>query len=494
MLAEQRLEVAGALGDPRRRRRRRPRRSATSRAAQPPDQAVHALAHPPGELDLLGVAGEVDRADRARGRRGSRSARGDLGGRARRRSSAPNSTSSTADSGRQLLPLLGRADHVPGGGDQGRRDHQLDRGRAAVDQLADRRDRLVDAGKWIQAVVVRAGTGTVSKTASAMKASVPSEPTSRRRKISSGSIGVEEGAEPVAGRVLDRELAPDPLAELVVGADLVADRLEPARRAPARRRRSARRRPGRRCRSSSPTAGRRSASAPSSRSRAVDPAAHPARVVGDHPADGGDVGAGRVGAELAAVGREDAVGVAEDRPGPDPRPRPLVLDRDAAEVAADVDEDAVALPLAVEAGAAGAEGDRDAGAAPVLERPWRRRRRRAPSPPPSAAGGRGWRRRRSGRCRWRGPGPGRRRAGRRGRRAAAAACRPRARRGRGREPAPRRAARYFGAPAAPSALLEEGHPGLDRDLDQLRPRGADRGRQRVPRPRRDRWRWRVLTP
>ena len=42
-------------------------------------------------------------------------------------------------------------------------------------------------GKWIQAVVVRAGTGTVSKTASAMKARVPSEPTRRRRKISSGS-------------------------------------------------------------------------------------------------------------------------------------------------------------------------------------------------------------------------------------------------------------------------------------------------------------------
>ena len=42
-------------------------------------------------------------------------------------------------------------------------------------------------GKWIQAVVVAGGTGTVSKTTSAMKASVPSEPTSRRRKISSGS-------------------------------------------------------------------------------------------------------------------------------------------------------------------------------------------------------------------------------------------------------------------------------------------------------------------
>ena len=43
------------------------------------------------------------------------------------------------------------------------------------------------SGKWTQAVVVRAGSGTVSKTASATKASVPSEPTTRRRKISNGS-------------------------------------------------------------------------------------------------------------------------------------------------------------------------------------------------------------------------------------------------------------------------------------------------------------------
>ena len=82
-------------------------------------------------------------------------------------------------------------------------------------------------GKWIQAVVVRAGSGTVSKTASATKPSVPSEPTSRRRKISSGSLGVEEGAEPVAGRVLDRELGRIRSLSCRVGADLVADRRQP---------------------------------------------------------------------------------------------------------------------------------------------------------------------------------------------------------------------------------------------------------------------------
>ena len=40
--------------------------------------------------------------------------------------------------------------------------------------------------KWSQETVVFEGFGTVSKTASAMKARVPSEPTSRRRKISTG--------------------------------------------------------------------------------------------------------------------------------------------------------------------------------------------------------------------------------------------------------------------------------------------------------------------
>ena len=40
-------------------------------------------------------------------------------------------------------------------------------------------------------------------------------------------VGVEERAQPVAGRVLDLELAPDPLGQLLVGADLVADLQQP---------------------------------------------------------------------------------------------------------------------------------------------------------------------------------------------------------------------------------------------------------------------------
>ncbi len=41
--------------------------------------------------------------------------------------------------------------------------------------------------KWSQETVVLGGSGTVSRTASAMKPSVPSEPIRRRRKICTGS-------------------------------------------------------------------------------------------------------------------------------------------------------------------------------------------------------------------------------------------------------------------------------------------------------------------
>ncbi len=265
VLAEQRLEVAGALGDPLRRDadvlddQRRPGRP------HPPDQAVEALAHPPGELDLLGVAGEIDRADRRVG--GEDLLRpGDLGvelGVAR----GPVLDQQDRRLRGQLFPLLGGADHVPGGGDQGRRDHQLDRGRAAVDQVADRRDRLVDARE------VDPGGGRPRRHRHGLEDGLGDEGQGALGADEEAAedlerlVGVEEGAEPVPGRVLDRELAPDPVAQLIVGPDLVADRLEPGGQLRLGGGEGSRRRRGRRCRSSSPTAGRRSASAPSSRSR-----------------------------------------------------------------------------------------------------------------------------------------------------------------------------------------------------------------------------------
>ena len=150
---------------------------------------------------------------------------------------------------------------------------------------------------------------------------------------------------------------PDPLAELGVGADLVADlgqslgqlglRLrEPLRRV---RRRRVDHRPRRQ------HEGQGADGAVGVRD---DSAAHPARVVGEDAADAGDVGAGRVGPELAPVRPEHPVGVPEDGARLDARPRAVVEHLHPGPVPANVDQDPVALGLAVQAGAAGAEGDR----------------------------------------------------------------------------------------------------------------------------------------
>ena len=166
-----------------------------------------------------------------------------------------------------------------------------------------------------------------------------------------------------------------------------------------------------------------------------DAAAHPARVVGDHAAHAGDVGRGRVGPELAAVGGEDPVDVAEHRARLDSRTGAAVLDRDRAKVAPHVDQDPVGLTLAVEARAAGAEGHRGRRRVARRRAPRRRRRRRGPSPRPSASACTGWRRRRSGSGRRPARARGRRRAARPDRSAAAPGSRRRP------SPEPRRCSR-----------------------------------------------------
>ena len=155
-------------------------------------------------------------------------------------------------------------------------------------------------------------------------------------------VGVEQRAQPITGRVLDLELAADPSGEGLVGAELVAERLEAGGEL------------GRRGGEGGLGVGRggvdHGAVREHERHRAhrpvgvgAHPAAHSAGVVGDHAADAGDVGAGRVRAELAPVAGEQAVDVPEDDAGLSADARASILDPRASPVAADVDEDRVGL-------------------------------------------------------------------------------------------------------------------------------------------------------
>ncbi len=91
------------------------------------------------------------------------------------------------------------------------------------------------SGKIMNAVKRCWSSAMVSNTASAMNASVPSEPTRRRRKIASGVVAVEECAQAVAGGVLDAELAADPGDQHGVGLDLALDLHQPGRERGLRR-------------------------------------------------------------------------------------------------------------------------------------------------------------------------------------------------------------------------------------------------------------------
>ena len=102
-------------------------------------------------------------------------------------SAPPYSTSSTADSGGSSFhscgaPTMFQAAVISAGA-------TISSTALAPLSTSSRTGAIASSmlGKWTQAVVVSAGSGTVSKTTSARKASVPSEPTTRRRKISSGS-------------------------------------------------------------------------------------------------------------------------------------------------------------------------------------------------------------------------------------------------------------------------------------------------------------------
>ena len=178
-------------------------------------------------------------------------------------------------------------------------------------------------------------------------------------------VGVEERAQPVAGRVLDLELAPDALRQLGVGADLVADRGETVGQLglPPR---SARPRPARRCRSSCPRGARTSASAASSRSRgARRSACRPScwRSRRRRSRSRSRRGPGPGGARACAARGSRARGPSRLHPHAAPSSstrKPRKWRRTSTMMPSPA--------LAVEARAAGAERDRRARAAPVGER------------------------------------------------------------------------------------------------------------------------------
>ena len=362
VLGQQRPDLLGRLGDPGGRHadvlddQRRPRRP------QAADQPVQALPDPPVELDRLVVAGELGAAERLAGEPGEH-----LGGRGLAALEAGGVIGAELDQQRrrferQLLPMLRGAGDRVGGDHQGRGDHQLDRGRAGGDELADRRggvgDRVeVDPGERRRG---RLRHGLVDDLGDEGERALGAD--DQAAEDLERLVGVEKRAEAISGRVLDLELAPDPPPQVAVGANLVAN-LDQARDEVGL--------------GGGEALGGAGGGGVDHRSRRQyerqladgrvgvrdDPAAHAAGVVGDDPADGGDVGRGRVGAEPAAVGREDPVDVAEHGPGPDPDPAAVVEHLDAAPVPADVGEDPVGLGLPVEAGAAGAKDERGAAAA-----------------------------------------------------------------------------------------------------------------------------------
>ena len=245
-------------------------------------------------------------------------------------------------------------------------------------------------------------------------------------------LGVQEGAQAVAGRVLDLELAPDALAQLRVGEQLPADLQQTRGELGGGG--------GEGLGGALGSGVDHGAVGEHERHRAdravgvgVDAAAHPAGVVGHHSADAGDVGARRVGPHAPAVAGEHAVEVPEDRRPAEPaRARRRSSTRALWKWRRTSMRMPSRLALAVEARAAGAEDDRGAAVARQPRAPPARRRGRAGSPPRAGSCDTGWRRRRSGRGRGRGWRPRPARAPAAALPAAARACRERPNRGRGR--------------------------------------------------------------
>ena len=270
-----------------------------------------------GRVPAINAFGSLDEACRARRRR-PRPAR-----------PAAGPARGAGDSSPAGVPTIVRA-----GGDQSRGDHQLDRPGAGGDEIGDGRDRLVDAGKVDPGGRRPAGTGTVSKTASAMEPSVPSEPTSRRLKTSSG-LSASRNAQrrkPVVF-LISNLWCPCSLSSVSRG---ISSRID-ARPGRQLRFPAALGSAKRRCRVDGRPGGKREGHRAHGRVGVGPCRSACRRVVGDHAADSRQ-SSRRVGAELAAVpgrapgwrGRAPSPGLTRAGGRP-PRPH-------AAEVAAHVDQ------------------------------------------------------------------------------------------------------------------------------------------------------------
>ena len=161
-------------------------------------------------------------------------------------------------------------------------------------------------------------SGTVRKTASARKASVPSDPTRRARRLDRALV-IEERVERVPGRVLRPVLRADARRERARPTTCARSSGSPAR-APAPSPAEGRPRRGGRV-----DRGARRKQEREGVERVVgvlrDAAAHPPRVVREDPADHARVDRGRVGPDLPAERARRAVHVPADHPGLDADPR-----------------------------------------------------------------------------------------------------------------------------------------------------------------------------
>ena len=212
---------------------------------------------------------------------------------------------------------------------------------------------LID-GSTIQLTVVIAGAGMVSITASAMNASVPSEPTMKPAEDLQRGIGVQQSRQRVAVGVADGELMAYSLSELLIGQQLRAQLQQPGGQVGLG---GGERRLG--ARGGGVDDGPRGEHEGQRRHGvvgvALQGAAHAAGVVGDDPADRGHVGGGGVRPQPPPDAPQHGIGLTQDRSGASPQPGSAVLDHHAGPVPPDVDEDVVGLRLPVQARAAGAE-------------------------------------------------------------------------------------------------------------------------------------------